>query len=164
MEPIRWSRLYRSTRKRQTAAHGTTGNCRCGSDLGLCMLQVLVAVISFRGTMHHSDPFGLLFALPGILSGLVLFFIAGGLIGLLAQAHVERRQRYPSCLDPGRVGDCNAACGFVQSSRRLARTPYGGHLCAGSVSRSGRYSDADILGLARSAESLRPDGSPSRAG
>ena len=52
--------------------------------LGLCILQVLVAAIRF-GTMHHSDPFGLLFALPGILSGLVLFFIAGALIGLLAQ-------------------------------------------------------------------------------
>ena len=52
--------------------------------LGLCILQVLVAVIRF-GTMHHSDPFGLLLALPGILSGLALFFIAGALIGLLAQ-------------------------------------------------------------------------------
>ena len=52
--------------------------------LGLCILQVLVASIRF-GTMHHSDPFGLLFALPSILWGLVLFFIAGALIGLLAQ-------------------------------------------------------------------------------
>ncbi|MDE3000490.1 MAG: hypothetical protein OXU79_15555 [Gemmatimonadota bacterium] len=52
--------------------------------LGLCILQVLVAVIRF-GTMHHSGTFGLLSALPGILSGLVLFFIAGMLIGLLAQ-------------------------------------------------------------------------------
>lgn len=52
--------------------------------LGLCILQVLVAAIRF-GTMHHSDPFGLLFALPSILWGLVLFFVAGALIGLLAQ-------------------------------------------------------------------------------
>lgn len=52
--------------------------------LGLCILQVLVAAIRF-GTMHHPHPFGLLYALPGILSGLVLFFIAGALIGLLAQ-------------------------------------------------------------------------------
>ncbi len=52
--------------------------------LGLCILQLLVAVIRF-GTIHHSDPFGLLFALPSILWGLVLFFIAGALIGLLAQ-------------------------------------------------------------------------------
>ena len=52
--------------------------------LGLCVLQMLVAVIRFS-KMHHSDPFELLFALPGILSGLVLFFIAGALIGLLAQ-------------------------------------------------------------------------------
>ncbi|MCE2439682.1 MAG: hypothetical protein J4F39_09670 [Candidatus Latescibacteria bacterium] len=52
--------------------------------LGLCVLQVLVAVIRF-GTMHHSDPFGLLIALPSIASGLVIFFIAGALIGLLAQ-------------------------------------------------------------------------------
>ncbi len=52
--------------------------------LGLCILQVLVAGIRF-GTMHHPHPFGLLYALPSILSGLVLFFIAGALIGLLAQ-------------------------------------------------------------------------------
>ncbi|MDE3257282.1 MAG: hypothetical protein OYM47_05555 [Gemmatimonadota bacterium] len=52
--------------------------------LGFCVLQILTAAIRF-GTMHHSDPFGLLFALPSILSGLVLFFIAGALIGLLAQ-------------------------------------------------------------------------------
>ena len=52
--------------------------------LGLCILQVLVAVIRF-GTMHHSEPFGVLLALPSILWGLVLFFIAGALIGLLAQ-------------------------------------------------------------------------------
>lgn len=52
--------------------------------LGLCILQVLVAAIRF-GTMHHSDPFGILIALPSILWGLVLFFIAGALIGLLAQ-------------------------------------------------------------------------------
>ena len=56
--------------------------------LGLCILQVLVAVIRF-GTMHHSDPFGLLFALPSILWGLVLFFIAGALIGLLAQRRLR---------------------------------------------------------------------------
>ena len=52
--------------------------------LGLCMLQVLVAAIRFGG-MHHTEPMALLFALPSILSGLVLFFIAGVLIGLLAQ-------------------------------------------------------------------------------
>lgn len=52
--------------------------------LGFCILQILTAAIRF-GTMHHSDPFGLLVALPSILSGLVLFFVAGLLIGLLAQ-------------------------------------------------------------------------------
>ena len=52
--------------------------------LGLCILQVLIAVIRF-GTMDDANPYGLLVAIPGILSGLILFFIAGTLIGLLAQ-------------------------------------------------------------------------------
>ena len=124
--------------------------------LGFCILQILTAAIRFR-TMHHSDPFGLLIALPGILSGLALFFIAGA-------APLEGRQRYPQGLDSGRVGDRNAACGPVQSSRRLARTPYGGHLCARSVSGSGRHSHADPRDLARSAASLRSGGSSCRSG
>ena len=52
--------------------------------LGLCILQVLIAVIRF-GTMDDANPYGLLSAIPSILSGLILFFIAGTLIGLLAQ-------------------------------------------------------------------------------
>lgn len=52
--------------------------------VGLCILQVLLAAIRFGG-MHHAEPMALLFALPSILWGLVLFFIAGVLIGLLAQ-------------------------------------------------------------------------------
>lgn len=52
--------------------------------LGFCILQILIAVIRF-GAMPAAVPLGLLFALPSILSGLVLFFIAGVLIGLLAQ-------------------------------------------------------------------------------
>ncbi len=52
--------------------------------LGLCILQVLIAVIRF-GTMGVSNPFELFVAIPGIVSGLILFFVAGLLIGLLAQ-------------------------------------------------------------------------------
>ena len=52
--------------------------------LGLCILQVLIAIIRF-GTMDDANPYGLLAAIPSIVSGLILFFIAGTLIGLLAQ-------------------------------------------------------------------------------
>ncbi len=52
--------------------------------LGFCILQILIAVIRF-GTMPAANPYGLLYAIPSIVSGLVLFFVAGLLIGLLAQ-------------------------------------------------------------------------------
>lgn len=51
---------------------------------GFCALQVVVLLVRF-GTMAPQNPAGLLFAIPSILVGLLLFFLGGMLIGLLAQ-------------------------------------------------------------------------------
>jgi hypothetical protein len=51
---------------------------------GFCILQILVAIVRF-GTMDSGNPTNLLFAIPSIVSGLILFFLAGLLVGLLAQ-------------------------------------------------------------------------------
>ena len=52
--------------------------------IGFCVLQLLVALARF-GSMDSWKPAELLFAIPAILSGLILFFLGGLLIGLLAQ-------------------------------------------------------------------------------
>ena len=52
--------------------------------LGFCILQILVAIVRF-GTMDSWNPMSLLFAIPDIVLGLILFFLAGLLVGLLAQ-------------------------------------------------------------------------------
>ena len=52
--------------------------------IGFCVLQLLVALARF-GSMDSWNPAELLFAIPAILSGLILFFLGGLLIGLLAQ-------------------------------------------------------------------------------
>ena len=52
--------------------------------VGLCVLQVLVALVRF-GSMDSWNPADLLFALPAILSGLILLFLGGLLVGLLVQ-------------------------------------------------------------------------------
>ena len=52
--------------------------------IGFCVLQVLVALIRF-GSMDSWNPANLLLAIPSILSGLILFFLGGLLVGLLAQ-------------------------------------------------------------------------------
>ena len=52
--------------------------------VGLCVLQILVALVRF-GSMNSWSPANLLFALPAILSGLILLFLGGLLVGLLVQ-------------------------------------------------------------------------------
>ncbi len=52
--------------------------------VGFCVLQVLVALVRF-GSTDSWNPEELLFAIPALLSGLVLFFLGGVLVGLLAQ-------------------------------------------------------------------------------
>ena len=52
--------------------------------VGFCVLQVLVALVRF-GFMDSWNPVELLLAIPSILSGLILFFLGGLLVGLLAQ-------------------------------------------------------------------------------
>ena len=52
--------------------------------IGFCVLQLLVALARF-GSMDSWNPAELLFAIPAILFGLILFFLGGLLIGLLAQ-------------------------------------------------------------------------------
>ena len=52
--------------------------------IGFCVLQLLLALVRF-GSMDSWDPAELLFAIPAMLSGLLLFFLGGLLVGLLAQ-------------------------------------------------------------------------------
>ena len=52
--------------------------------LGFCILQILVAIVRFD-TMDSWNPMRLLSAIPDIVLGLSLFFLAGFLVGLLAQ-------------------------------------------------------------------------------
>ena len=52
--------------------------------IGFCVLQVLLAIVRF-GSMDSWDPANVLFAIPNILFALVLFFVAGVLVGVLAQ-------------------------------------------------------------------------------
>ena len=52
--------------------------------VGFCVLQVLVALVRF-GSMDSWNPEELLFAIPALFSGLVLFFLGGVLVGLLVQ-------------------------------------------------------------------------------
>ena len=52
--------------------------------IGFCVLQVLVALVRF-GSMDSWNPAELLFVIPAILSGLILFFLGGLLVGLFAQ-------------------------------------------------------------------------------
>ena len=52
--------------------------------IGLCVLQLLLALVRF-GSMDSWNPAEVLFAIPAILSGLLLFFLGGPLVGLLAQ-------------------------------------------------------------------------------
>ena len=52
--------------------------------IGLCVLQLLLALVRF-GSMDSWDPAEVLFAIPAILSELLLFFLGGLLVGLLAQ-------------------------------------------------------------------------------
>ena len=56
--------------------------------IGFCVLQVLVALVRF-GSMDSWSPAELLFVIPAILSGLVLFFVGGLLVGLFAQRMVR---------------------------------------------------------------------------
>ena len=51
---------------------------------GICILQIVVAIVRFGGRGHW-DPTAMLFAIPAILVGLVMFFLCGLLIGLLVQ-------------------------------------------------------------------------------
>ena len=44
--------------------------------IGFCVMQLLLALVRF-GSMDSWDPAELLFAIPAILSGLLLFFLAG---------------------------------------------------------------------------------------
>ena len=44
--------------------------------VGFCVLQVLVALVRF-GSMDSWNPEELLFAIPALFSGLVLFFLGG---------------------------------------------------------------------------------------
>ena len=108
--------------------------------VGFCVLQVLVALVRF-GFIDSWDPAELLLAIPAILSGLVLFFLGGLLVGLLAQ-RVDGRDR---------GGD--SACRTVQPCRRLARPPYGGHRRPCSVSAPGRNPAVDPAILAASPKS-----------
>ena len=52
--------------------------------IGFCVLQVLLAIVRF-GSMDSWDPANVLFVIPNILFGLVLFFVGGVLVGVLAQ-------------------------------------------------------------------------------
>ena len=56
--------------------------------IGFCVLQVLVALVRF-GSMDSWNPAELLFVIPAILSGLILFFLGGLLVGLFAQRLVR---------------------------------------------------------------------------
>ena len=56
--------------------------------IGCCALQVLVALVRF-GSMDSWNPAELLFAVPAILSGLILFFLGGLLVGVFAQRLVR---------------------------------------------------------------------------
>ena len=49
--------------------------------IGCCALQVLVALVRF-GSMDSWNPAELLFAVPAILFGLILFFLGGLLVGV----------------------------------------------------------------------------------
>ena len=53
--------------------------------VGFCGLQVLLALARFASMDSLGDPANLLLAIPNILSGLILFFLGGLLVGLLAQ-------------------------------------------------------------------------------
>ena len=50
---------------------------------GLCILQILVAMVRFGGMKGRSPT--ILFQIPAILFGLALFFLGGLLVGLLVQ-------------------------------------------------------------------------------
>ncbi len=56
--------------------------------IGCCVLQVLVALVRF-GSMDSWNPVELLFAIPAILSGLILFFLGGLLVGVFVQRLVR---------------------------------------------------------------------------
>ena len=64
---------------------------------GFFVLQVLVALVRF-GFIDSWDPAELLLVIPAILSGLVLFFLGGLLVGLLAQRVDGRDRPYCSAL------------------------------------------------------------------
>ena len=63
---------------------GVTGRPPVLFGVGFCVLQVLVALVRF-GSMDSWNPEELLFAIPALFSGLVLFFLGGVLVGLLVQ-------------------------------------------------------------------------------
>ena len=52
--------------------------------IGFCVVQVLVALVRF-GSMDPWSPAELLFGIPTILFGLILFLLVGLLVGLFAQ-------------------------------------------------------------------------------
>ena len=110
--------------------------------IGFCVLQLLVALARF-GSMDSWNPAELLFAIPAILSGLILFFLGGLLIGLLAQRLLRgvvgswRRGLWVA------MAVATPFCRTVQSCRRIARPPYGGYRCSLSVSAPGRNPAVD---------------------
>ena len=53
--------------------------------VGFCALQILMATVRFSSMGSSWDPANLLLAIPNILFGLILFFLGGLLVGLLAQ-------------------------------------------------------------------------------
>ena len=125
--------------------------------VGFCVLQILVALVRF-GSMDSWNPEELLFAIPALFSGLVLFFLGGVLVGLLAQRLLRGvvgawRSVFT---DHARGGD--SACCTVQPCRRIARPTYGAYRRSRSVSAPGRNPAVDPAGLAASPKSASTEG------
>ena len=110
--------------------------------VGLCVLQILVALVRF-GSMNSWSPANLLFALPAILSGLILLFLGGLLVGLLVQRFLR------GVAGPWRtvllvaVAVATPFAVLFSLVGGLLGPPYGAPGCARSVSAAGRNPDVD---------------------
>ena len=125
--------------------------------VGFCVLQILVALVRF-GSMDSWNPEELLFAIPALFSGLVLFFSrrCAGRVACATSLERSCRSLAERFTDHARGGD--SACCTVQPCRRIARPTYGAYRRSRSVSAPGRNPAVDPARLAASPKSASTEG------
>ena len=126
--------------------------------VGFCVLQVLVAPCPVRLHGFLGNPEELLFAIPALFSGLVLFFLGGVLVGLLVQRLLRGVVGASRSVLLSHARGSDSGCCTVQPRRRIARPTYGGYRRSRSVSAPGRNPAVAPAMLAASQKSASTEG------